>query len=159
MSPESTEEQRKRPWIRDHAWQVAKFTTGLVFALFTAWFVLADPEDRQLARIARNWAVVHEMRGAQGNEGQIAALQALYLDGATLWHLNQAGAFFRGLRIPGADLTASTFTDADLRDADLIGATLTVRIFRAPISRGRILVGQSWAAPISRPRIFASPAT
>ena len=124
MESEEHEGQRKPHWIRSHAWQVAKFTTGLVFALFTLWFVLEEHEDRRHARIGRNWTVVEEMREAPGNQGQIAALEALYHDDVNLWHLDLAGAFLRGVRLAGADLTASTLAGADLRDADLTGATL-----------------------------------
>ncbi len=125
MESEEHEGQRKRPWIRSHAWQVAKLTTGLVFAVFTAWFVLDEHEDRRHARIGRNWTVVQEMREAPGNQGQIAALEALYHDGVNLWHLDLPGAFLRGVRLAGADLTASSLAGADLRDADLGGTILT----------------------------------
>lgn len=150
MEKAERERQGEQRWGSRNGWWIT-LIVGIIFSGITVWFVLDESEDRMHARIAQNWALVEEKQGATGNEGQIAALEALHNDDANLWHLALEGIFLRGAQLAGADLTAATLIYADLRDADLTRATLkdanlTCADFDRADFHGAVLTGANLTA-------------
>ncbi len=143
--PEKWSEYRRRsPHPMLHAFFAIEWTCEWISFLLGKWAVLevleyvgtlsilvgviayfAEAKDRLEQKHYQAWLVIDAAQGKSGNGGRLTALEELNTDGVPLVNIDVSDGYFRGISLPGADLSRSKMSGADMREANLSGANLS----------------------------------
>jgi Pentapeptide repeats (8 copies) len=80
-------------------------------------FYFSESGDRTKQKHYQAWQVINTAQGKGGSGGRVEALQELNADRVLLVGVDVSGAFLQGIRLRGARLARSNFSEVDARNS------------------------------------------